>query len=515
MYDPRIILQQAQGFVPAPNTLQDSQEIQAEGLRQRIAAQKAKDEARAAQDTSAQSQYNLGEQRHLSELVNPIRDREIQDSQNPQPSQNGQAQPQGQPNLPPQYGPQQAPQQPFMLGQGAPNLPPQYQQAQAQQPQDAFSGQQSVLDERAKMLADEKRKSMLYATVPVLAANEKLRESNLAGRGDLAGDQYSLAQNRAWSQLAPDLESVKNQGIAEMRGANTNKSIDAYNKMIGGIQSAVVRANPQLLNSKGYQDYMKDLEKFKPTPQPSMAVMMGAPIPATAMDSAAKRIANRESTVSEEMAKGFNRRPDAFQLHDQLVNQVKQFDPNFTEQDTESGAAFAKAPATRRYVAAIDNARTTAARIMELAKTNAGTPSPALNALINKFKVQAGDVDAAKVAIGQLAGTEEYSGAFNRNGGGSETTRGWADELGGLIYQQPEQAQASSTELLRAFDRNRQALMKQGGGYIKKPDYKFLDDNGQGKYPDAVINQSKAYLALPTAQQDPKIAAHARKVLGQ
>lgn len=445
------------------------------GQAREIDAANANTENRQRDIANDNSQLGLEENQALHPLVMAQLARE---------AQGGQSQPAQAPNLPPPYqgmGPQPAPDKPFMLGQGAPSAAGSSMTGQPSAAPDPYAAQQSLLGEQKGLADYAQGHPAALALSPKLKAIEDAREKNLSERQGIAGTEFGLNQNRAFASLMPEMEQFKNQGVAAMQGAGTRQSIDAYNAMVKNIQSVVASKRPDLLASKTYQDYMRDVEKFKPTPQPNMAVMMGAPIPASAMESAAKRIANRESTVSEEMAKGFNRRPDAFQLHDQLVNQVKALDPTFTEQDTESGAAFAKNAATRRYVAAIDNARSTAARIAELTAKNAGTPSPALNQLINKFKVQAGDLDAAKTAIGQIAGTEEYSGAFTRSGGGSETTRGWADELGKLIYQNPAQAKASSAELLRAFDRNRQALMKQGGGYIKAPNYQFLPDEGSPK----------------------------------
>lgn len=460
MYDPRIILQQATGgFIPAENTLQDSQAIQAEAQRQKIAMQQARDKARADQQTYEEKQLPLDQQKTLQPGILSKLGLSNQSMLTPeQPAQSTQQAP----VLPPQLGPQQD--QPFMMNQGRPNLPP---QLAAQQPQDPMAGQQSILDERGRLLKENQGMSEALAASPILASINKNKESNLSGRGDLAGDQYALAQNRAFSQIVPNLEAIKNQGIAAMRGAKTGKSIDAYNGLISGIQSAVANANPQLLHSKDYQDYMKDLEKFKPTPQPSMGVISMMPPPSNVLDNAAKRIANRESTISEEINKGRFAGAQAMQIHDDLVQRVSALDPTFSEQDTEAGAAFSKNPATRRALQGMENAYKTIGRLKDVYSKLNNTEYPTVNSAINAGKIQVGDVNAARAMIAEVLGNDELTKAFAAGGGSTDKLRDMSEKLANYNLS-PNQMKVQFDELEHGLERAYNAYQTQGGGYIRK-----------------------------------------------
>lgn len=350
--------------------------------------------------------------------------------------------------------------------QSASGLPPYIAATVQQQPQDPYAAQQSILDERRAQLEDENRNSLIYSKVPVLAAMQKAKQANLAGREDLASDQFGINQNRAFAQAVPELEVAKNIGLREMRGAPTARSIDAYNKMVGAVQSAVVSKYPHLLNSKAYQDYMRDLEKFKPTPQPNMGVISMQPPSASVLDSAAKRIANRESTVSEEINKGRFAGAQAMQIHDDLVQRVKAIDPAFSETDTEGGYKFATNPATKRALTQFDNAYSTIARLKSVyAKLDNGQ-FPTLNKAINAGKVATGDVNAARAAIAEVLGNDELTQAFSRGGVGSDKLRDMSAALANYNYS-PKQMAAQFDELLHGLKRSRNAYSAQGGGYIR------------------------------------------------
>lgn len=167
---------------------------------------------REAGDLSAQREYDLAQAKELSDLVNPIRNAELRGMQ---PSQNAQPAPQA-PAMPAAPQPQGAPTDVQQAPQGANGLPyyisaalkQQQPQAPANVQPDPYAGQQATLDERKAALADADKKAMLYATVPVLAAVQKNRMANLAGREDLAKDQFGIAQNREWEAIKPTLDKI-------------------------------------------------------------------------------------------------------------------------------------------------------------------------------------------------------------------------------------------------------------------------------------------------------------------
>ncbi len=206
-------------------------------------------------------------------------------------------------------------------------------------------------------------------------------------------------------------------------------------------------------------------ESFKPNAQPSMVSVMNAPVSNTVLDNAAQRVADRKSTLSEEIAKGRWIGPKAMEMHDQLVQKVASLDPNFSEQETESGAAYAKNPKVRNSIQQLDNAYSTVGRLKDIYSKLDNGQFPTLNKAINAGKVQTGDVNAARAAIGQVLGNDELTQAFARGGTGSDKLREMSEKLSDPNAS-PQQMIAQFDELLQGVKRSRAAYETQGGGYI-------------------------------------------------
>ena len=422
------------------------------GQDQAIDAATANAKNQAQDIANKRSQLGLEEDESLHPLVMAQLAREAQGGQ---PSQG--------PALPPPYqgvGPQ--PDKPFMLGQGAPSS----MTGQPSAVPDPYAQQQALLGEQGQLAQFGQGHPVLMALSPKLKAIQDAKEANLKDRQGVAGSQFTIDQNRAFASLIPDMEAVKTKGLAAMKGASPRASIDAYNAMVGNVQSAVASKRPDLLGSKVYQDYMKDLEKYKPTPQPNMTAMLMTPPPPSLLDDAAKRIANHESTVSEEINKGRFTGSMAMQVHNDLLNRVRALDPNFSEAESEAGYAFAKNPATRRAISQLDNAYSTLDRLKGVYAKLDNTQFPTLNKAFNAGAIQKGDVDAARASIAEVLGNDELTQAFSRGGMGSDKLREMSSKLANYNMS-PQQMAAQFDEIMHGLERSRNAYVGQGGGYIK------------------------------------------------
>jgi len=355
------------------------------------------------------------------------------------------------------------------------------QQAPAD-PNDPYARQQALASQGQSLADYASGHPVLLSRSPELTAIQAEKEKALAAQTANAGTQFGLRQQQDFNTILPSLEQIKQRGLAAMKGAPTSRSVDAYNAMVGGVQSALVSQAPHLINSKAYQDYMKDLEKFKPTPQPNAAVISMQPPPSSTLDNAARRIANHESTVSEEINKGRFAGAQAMQIHDELVNRVRAIDPNFSEADSEAGYAFGKNPSTRRAISQLDNAYSTLDRLKSVYAGLNNGQFPTVNKALNAGALQLGDVESARAAIAEVLGNDELTQAFSRGGMGSDKLRDMSSKLANYNLS-PQQMAAQFDEIMHGLERSRNAYVGQGAGYIKpmekkgaEPSVKPYDD---------------------------------------
>lgn len=342
--------------------------------------------------------------------------------------------------------------------------------APAQAPQttapmiDALKGQAAPAEAPAPAPAPEANATLLDTLRRTNTAKALSSKEPLAAY--MAGEQ-GVKMEELERKLIQELSSEKwNARRARVRGGNTSSNQAMIDFQAENPDISLLGDNGKALLERA----------FKAPAQPGMAFLSTVPPKSGVLDHAAQRIHKRQSTVSEEINKGKWLGSTAMEVHDALVEKVVDMEPDFSEARTEAGMKFAANPSTKRFISSVDNARSTAKRILELSKKAVGTPSPLLNEMINKFNIQLGDVTAAGISVGELTGAEEFSSAFQRAGVGSETTRTWASKLGKSIYQNPAQAQVSLNEIIRAFDRSRKATDSQAEGYLSKPGYEYLPD---------------------------------------
>jgi hypothetical protein len=272
-----------------------------------------------------------------------------------------------------------------------------------------------------------------------------------------------------WMTLKPILDNATQLTPKEQeRGFNQA----AYSTKVEAAKKLIP---PGMMGMPEVKEYLSTLEKMKPNPPPNMAGMMGAPVPNSVLDNAAKRIANHQSTLSEELSKGRWMGQTAMQVHDELVNRVAGLDPNYSEQGSEAGAAYAKNPKTRTAIQQLDNAYSTVKRLQDVFSKLDNGQFPTLNKAINAGKVQMGDVNAAQAMIAQILGNDELTQAFARGGTGSDKLRGMSEALANPNLA-PKQMAAQFQEILAGVKRSRQAYETQGGGYINP----MADDSPAG-----------------------------------
>ncbi len=491
MYDPRIILQQASGFIPAPNTLKNPQEILAERQRQEVELQKAKDEARASGQT-----YDYNQQTMPSRVTQQANAAEAGSLTN-QGLRLGMPEKQFEAN---RAGIRSGVLNEMYPGAGqaqGQSQPPQYQQPQSGAlPMSRESDAQQPQAHPAVMAA-------LYSKSLPELMDMKSKQGGL-GMDDLIDPVISRKIMIEKQKMYDDLNSPEWKGKINAIGVKKTNGSQAFNEF--RQKHPIIQMLPETEQAK------IQTESFGANAQPNAGMISLIPPPNSVLDNAARRIANRESTISEEINKGRFAGSQAMQIHDDLVNRVSAIDPAFSEQDTEAGAAFAKNPGTRKAVTQLDNAYSTLDRLRDVYSKLNNFKYPTINAAKNAGAIKLGDVEAARASIAEVLGNDELTQAFSRGGIGSDKLRDMSAKLADYNYS-PAQMTAQFDEIMHGLERSRNAYVGQGGGYIRP--MKTAPKAAAASYSDAVINQSKAYLALPAAQQDPKIAAHARKVLGQ
>ncbi len=264
----------------------------------------------------------------------------------------------------------------------------------------------------------------------------------------------------AFKELKPKLDAI----VAVPPGG--------YNPLNGSKAIALSKANAlvpsALLDSPQYKEWLTGAKGETPNAQVSVGSLSTVPPKQSTIDNAIKRIANGESTVAEEMNKGFGRASAemASDVHDQLVEGVKKINPNFSEAESESGFAFSKNPATKRSLANIENAYSTVDHIRDVYSKLNNTQFPTLNKAILAGKIQTGDIQAAKAQIDQILASDELSKAYVQSGGSTDMLRGMSNALGNPNGA-PAQQTAQFEEILSGLDRFHKAYESQGGGYIK------------------------------------------------
>lgn len=133
-----------------------------------------------------------------------------------------------------------------------------------------LSPQEVLMQERERLLGQNQSRAAAIAVNPLLGALQEAQGQNLAGREKLAGERAGIALGNEWSSIVPELEGIKNTAVQTMSAnkANRIESIDTWNRMIADIQGKVASKNPKLLENKGFQEYLNNLEKLKPAPNP-------------------------------------------------------------------------------------------------------------------------------------------------------------------------------------------------------------------------------------------------------
>lgn len=447
-YDPRIILQQANGgFVPAPNTLRNPQDIIGERQRQEVELQNAKDAARAAGQTAEYNERTLdsrvGQSANLAErgglenqgLALGIPQKRLEAKQAGVESNYldqmypgaGQQQP---PNIPPPYQPQSG---------GLPmsresDAPPQAQIPPAVQNQ--FAGKS--LSELMQMKAQAGPAGEFLGKFIDPLIQRKILTEKQAMYDDLNSPQWQA--------------KINGIGIKNTNGSN------AFNEF--RKTHPIIELLPETEQAK------IQTESFKANAQPNMAMIGSQPPPASVLDNAARRIANKESTVSEEINKGRFTGSTAMQIHDNLVERVRALDPNFSEADSEAGYAFGKNPGTRKAISQLDNAYSTLDRLRGVYSKLNNSQYPTINKALNAGALETGDVDAARASIAEVLGNDELTQAFSRGGMGSDKLREMSSKLANYNLS-PQQMTAQFDEIMHGLERSRNAYVGQGGGYIK------------------------------------------------
>ena len=144
-----------------------------------------------------------------------------------------------------------------------------------------------------------------------LANRDQNQQAISDDMGKLDARRSELGQSREWEAIVPQLEAITVPAVQFMRGQNRDQSIDTWNSMLAGIQGAVAKANPALLQNKGFKEYMSNLEKLKPAPQ-------------------------EPNPYRQDMA-NFNREKFENEKAQKLLDRVAKY-RNETEKDRDSGA---------------------------------------------------------------------------------------------------------------------------------------------------------------------------------
>lgn len=285
-------------------------------------------------------------------------------------------------------------------------------------------------------------------------------------------------------------EFAKSQGLPltiQNTTAMTQAKNDALAQASQEMATAIQGIKPTDKNGKAnaiagviakYPLLAKDLTEeagvLKETsPQINMAGLLDQPIPQSIVDNASKRILNGQSTIAEETTRGRLVGPKALEFHDALVNAVSAQQPDFSEAENEGQRAFANSAQTKKAISQLDNAYSTVKHLRDVYSNLNNSQFPTVNAAINGGKVQSGDVDAARAAIGQALGNDELTQAFARGGQPTDKLR----DLSGVLADKnmsPQQQGAQFDEILQGLQRSRAAYSGQGGKFIKP-----LDVGGQ------------------------------------
>ncbi len=275
---------------------------------------------------------------------------------------------------------------------------------------------------------------------------------------------------------------------------------------VAAVRASVLRDHPRATSANA-----ANLSALFPTPQrPQQVNTSTVPPSDKVISDAAQRIADRSSTIDQELKNGRWAGATYAQAHDMLVNAITAKDPSWTEQQAVSGAALGKQPATSRYVAAVDNFRSTMERFQKVVNNLGNTPSPELNKLKQAVQRQAGDLDQARADAIRTMGSEEGAAAFQRSGTGSDVSRGWAADAADITAN-PQATKARIGEILMGLDRSRIATEKASYGYVKPPEYDRTD--GEGKFTPGRKTLDMAKKALTDSKASPEDKVAAQKIL--
>lgn len=335
---------------------------------------------------------------------------------------------------------------------------------------DPYAQQQSLLGEQSQLAQYGQGHPVLMALSPKIKAIQDAKEANLKDRQGIAGSQFTLDQNRAFASLVPSMEEIKAQGLAAMRGAPAARSVDAYNAMVGNVQSAVASKRPDLLGSKVYQDYMKDLEKYKPTPQPNMAtVIQGQQTMKPAdLDFLIDQVHARNLAPQDALEKarllGFN----GIDAERQIVQGLKsKYGEDFDMTSAARGKKMATNNGVSNYVAAMDNAYSTAQHMKDVLANLHNTDSKTVNNTVQAFKREFNNLDQLRADVVQTTAQEEFGPAVARGSGQvTDKARGIVDRMTPINLNDAG-TRATIDEVLQSISRNRKAIEDASYGYIK------------------------------------------------
>lgn len=225
-----------------------------------------------------------------------------------------------------------------------------------------------------------------------------------------------------------------------------------------------------------YEQLPEELKKtyhdaFVAPQQPTGAYISLTPPNTNDLGAAAKRIANGESTISQEIKNGNFSGATSWQVQNDLVNAVKQINPGFSQAESEAGFNFSAEPSTKRAVQQLDNAYATIDRLKGVYSKLKNTEYPTINKAISAGRLQSGDVDVARAAIAEVLANDELTQAFARGGVGSDKLRDMSTALANKNMS-PSQQAAQFDEILHGIARSRKAYETQGAGYIKPANIK-------------------------------------------
>jgi hypothetical protein len=335
---------------------------------------------------------------------------------------------------------------------------------------DPYARQQSLLGEQSQLAEYAKNHPVMLAMSQRLKDIQAAKEKSLAERQGIAGTQFTIDQNRAFASLIPDMESVKSQGLAAMKGASPRASIDAYNAMVGSVQSAVASKRPDLLGSKLYQDYMKDLEKYKPTPQPNMATVIQGQqtLKPADLDFLIDQVHARNLAPQDALEKarllGFN----GIEAERQIVEGLKsKYGEDFDITSAARGKKMATNNGVSNYVAAMDNAYSTAQHMKDVLANLHNTDSKTVNNVVQAFKREFNNLDQLRADVVQTTAQEEFGPAVARGSGQvTDKARGIVDRMTPINLNDAG-TKATIDEVLQSISRNRKAIEDASYGYIK------------------------------------------------